>query len=488
MSRSICYYLPALVFLFTGSTAQQHHVYTLAEILEIAKHQSIQAKLNENILKNKQYQFYTYLSNLRPQLALSGNLPQYSKQYAPVIQPGGTQKYLPRYYNSTDVGLSLYQQIPFTGGNISLFTGLNRFDDFNEKSHQYNSIPVSILINQPLLGFNPWKWEKKIEPLKYEEAVKQYAEDMANLDIRTTSLFFLALIAQVNLNRDSVNLKNNQLIYRMEQKRIDLGATSKEKLLQIQLQVLQSRKSIRRSQFELMTAQQNLKSFLGINDRENIALLPPGKLPGVKIDTTQALIMAHKYRPEVTGFVSQMLEAERNLEQAWKSRFQINVNASFGLNNAADRFPAAYRDLKDQQFAELEFNIPILDWGRRKYKVQTATANARVTQYTIAQEQLTFDQEVRNAIINFELLQESIPLAFETDSIALLRYRLALQQYQIGKISITDLNIALGEKDDAAADYFLLLQTFWNAYYQVRKLTLFDFDEKHPLYQSSSPE
>ena len=480
MKKKLLYWF-VLLFLYWSNAQAQTYKLGLKEVIKIASEQSIQAKLNENILDNKYYQYNIYKSNLRPSLSLSGNFPQYSKQYAPVIQPDGTQKYLPRYYNTAALGLSLYQEIPFTGGSISLFSGLNRFDDFDKKTHQYNSVPVTILINQPLFAFNPWKWKKKIQPLEYEKAKKQFNEDMADIAVQTTQLFFEVLTAQRDLQRESLNLKNNRLIYTIEQKRIDLGTTSKEKLLQIRLQVLQSEKEIRRAQLELQTAQQNLKTFIGLNTASNIRLMIPTTLPDIKIDSAHALALAKQRRPEITEFVLQMLEARRDLDQAKKSRFQVDITVSYGLNNAATSFPGAYHDLKDQQVANIGFNIPLFDWGRRKYQVETPIANKKVVQFTIDKEKLAFKQEVRTALANFNLLRNSIPIVRETDSIALERYQLALQQYQIGKLSITDLNIALSEKDNASNDYLQILKKFWSAYYLLRKLTLFDFEKKKAM-------
>ena len=50
----------------------------------------------------------------------------------------------------------------------------------------------------------------------------------------------------------------------------------------------------------------------------------------------------------------------------------------------------------------------------------------------------------------------------------------------LGKITITDLNIAQEEKDKAVVDYLNSLERFWINYYTLRRLTLYDFvkDEK----------
>jgi len=51
----------------------------------------------------------------------------------------------------------------------------------------------------------------------------------------------------------------------------------------------------------------------------------------------------------------------------------------------------------------------------------------------------------------------------------------------IGKISITDLNLAQTEKYQASAGYIAALRGYWNAFYTVRLLTLYDFEKREKI-------
>lgn len=68
----------------------------------------------------------------------------------------------------------------------------------------------------------------------------------------------------------------------------------------------------------------------------------------------------------------------------------------------------------------------------------------------------------------------------EGQEIALKRYEITKKRYVLGKITITDLNIAQEEKDKAVVDYLNSLEKFWLDYYTLRRVTLYDFkaDEK----------
>jgi outer membrane protein TolC len=80
------------------------------------------------------------------------------------------------------------------------------------------------------------------------------------------------------------------------------------------------------------------------------------------------------------------------------------------------------------------------------------------------------------------MLRLSIEITKKADQVASERYNVAQNRYLIGKIDITNLNIALNEKDAAKRGYINALQSFWTAYYDLRGLTLYDFAEKRLLY------
>jgi outer membrane protein TolC len=51
----------------------------------------------------------------------------------------------------------------------------------------------------------------------------------------------------------------------------------------------------------------------------------------------------------------------------------------------------------------------------------------------------------------------------------------ARNRYRVGNISITELFRAQTEKDAARRGYIQALRAFWTSYYQLQRLTLYDF-------------
>jgi outer membrane protein TolC len=82
----------------------------------------------------------------------------------------------------------------------------------------------------------------------------------------------------------------------------------------------------------------------------------------------------------------------------------------------------------------------------------------------------------------FDVLISQLEITKKSDEIAQERYMVSQNRYLIGKVDITNLNIALTEKDNAKRSYLSALRSFWTSYYNLRRLTLFDFSTKQKLY------
>src|SRR5438105_15198687 len=164
-----------------NSKGQKTERFSLDNIIKLSQSQSPRYKLALTKKEVKNYEFISYKSNKKPQISMYGNAAVYSKEFTEVIQPDGSVHYLPVKQSSNNIGFSLSQALLFSGGQISLNTELNHFYNFQNKYRQYNGTPVFLQLSQPLFGFNEFKWEKQIEPLKLEESLREYVQEMENI-------------------------------------------------------------------------------------------------------------------------------------------------------------------------------------------------------------------------------------------------------------------------------------------------------------------
>jgi hypothetical protein len=83
--------------------------------------------------------------------------------------------------------------------------------------------------------------------------------------------------------------------------------------------------------------------------------------------------------------------------------------------------------------------------------------------------------------MSFNMQENQLRIAALTDTIAQSSYNISYARYMIGKGDITVLNLADTAKDEAKVSFMRELRTYWNLFYMIRRLTLFDFQTNKPL-------
>ncbi len=457
-------------------------VLTLKDVIRIARDQSIAAKSAETNLENRYWQYQTFRSDYKPQLGLNGTFPAFTRAYDQVRQPDGTYDYLPVSINNSQLSLSLSQSIAQTGTTVFLNTQVNRFDNFvqDDTYHLYSGTPIELGFIQPLFQFNSLRWNKKIQPLRFEESKREFLQNLEEVSVMATRRFFSLMLAQINLGIARKNLANNDTLYQIAQGRYTLGKIAENELLQLKLTLMNSRQAVSQAQLDLETSRLRLKTYIGISGSKDIRLILPDDLPDFEVSEKKALDEAMNNRSETVQFKRRKNEAEMAIAQA-KGAAGPNANlfGQFGLTNRTDEnapIGDLYKDPESQLIVNLGFQIPILDWGRRKARVKTAEANAKLVDYTVSQDELNFREQILTLVRQFDMLKDKVRITQLANEVGQKRYEVAKNRYLIGKTSITDLNIALQEKDEATAKYIQALNDFWTAYFNLRALTLYDFE------------
>lgn len=455
---------------------------TLQQVVDLARKNSIAAKQAIAVKETKYWEWRTYKSNYQPQLSLSGILPGYSKTYQQVLQPNGTVLFQPVHNDNSSLQLNFSQTIMATGATIYGTTNLQRFDDFDRNNTLYNGVPYAIGFSQPLFQYSSLKWDKKIEPLKLNESKQAFIETQEQIAVTVESYFFDLLLAQVNLRVAEINLSNTQQILKVARVKFELGKVSKNEILQLQLELLNVQKAVGIAKRNIQIATLTLRSYMGIDSESSIALVVPEEISQMEVNTERVLNEAFANRSDAIAFVRRIAEAQRDVAKAkGQTGLIANLTANLGFSNSATSIPLIYRSPQNQQLLQLQFAIPILDWGRSKSKTKTAEANKQFTEFAVEQDKQTFKQQIITQVTLFNMLKDQIASNAQADRIAGEKYQIARERYVLGDLSITDLSIAFQENDQAKRDFINALRDFWGAYYQLRYLSLYDFEKNQKI-------
>lgn len=456
---------------------------TFKEVMQLAREQSPDAIMAKHQFRANYWEFRTYKADFRPNLTLNTTFPEFSRAIKKYQNADGTYTYVEDNLNTASAQLNLRQNVGFTGGQIFATSNLARLDVFgSDASTSYLSTPVSIGYRQPVLFYNEYKWQKKIEPLKYEEAKKQYLSSLEDVSLKAVGYFFDLALAQQNLQVAEINYSNADTLYQIATGRYNIGTIAENELMQMELSLLNAGSSLNAAKVDLEIKKFRLRSFLGFNEKVDLMLIIPKEIPELTVDVAQALEIAQGNNPDIIAYDRQLIEAERNVAKAKSEKgLQADLFASIGYTQQADDFTNVYVNPQDQQSLTVGLEVPLLDWGLGKGRYKMAQSSQEVIKTTVEQARTDFVQSVYLNVMQFNLQDDQLMIAAKSDTIAQKRYDMTKQRFLIGKVDVLDLNVALSEKDAAKINYIAALRKYWSNFYNLRKITLYDFIKDRPL-------
>lgn len=459
---------------------------SLNDVIELAKEQSPSIKYFQNRNVNYYWRWKNFQSNFRPQLGISGDLPDYNQSNEPITQEDGSIQFRQVAQLRTTADLALTQIVPQTGTTIYGASSLYRVQDFNKNTTEWNASPFYIGFVQPIFAFNWWKWSRKTEPLVYEESQKRYIESVERVSLSSASRFFTYLQIQTNFNLATSNLKNSEDNLRIAEVKRKLGQISENDFSRIKLSVLNAKKALNKSNMDLKNADFELKSYIGMDQNASIELSIPLEMSLFYIDSQKALEQTLENRKEGPEFTRRLIQADRDLVRAKRNTgLSTTLRGSYGTAKSSEDLGGVYDETEKQQMLRLSINIPILDWGKSASAVKLAESQRELVLYGVEREKLDFEREVVVQVEQFNLLESQMETAEEADKVAGNGYLIALKKFQNGEISITDLNISLSEREKAKRDYIASLEDYWESYYFIRILTLYDFEFNQKITYSN---
>ena len=378
--------------------------------------------------------------------------------------------------------LSIRQNLDWTGGTFFIDSDLKYTKNIESDYSQFSSVPIRIGYSQNLFGFNSFKWEKKIEPLKYEKAKQRLLYNLENIAEQSTQYFFNLALAQSLYDIAQENVLSGDTLARIGQDRYKIFAISHADLLTLELDRVNAQNSLQNAEIALNRAMFGFVSFLNLDKKTVVTLDLPDRPQQVDIDPEWALQQAKANNPDFLTYKQQVLEAEREVDRTQKSaNFDASVYASIGFNRVATDFSGAYKSPLEQDIVSIGLKIPLVDWGVRKGRVNMAKNNLNVTKISVQQNELSLEEDVLMTVNDFNVQQGLIYSAEEALRLANMAYESTKQRFIIGRADINSLTLSLNRQKDAQNNYISALRNYWMSYYKIRKLTLYDFEKGESL-------
>ncbi|MFN8549356.1 MAG: TolC family protein [Candidatus Eisenbacteria bacterium] len=204
------------------------------------------------------------------------------------------------------------------------------------------------------------------------------------------------------------------------------------------------------------------------------------------IDTALVVAEALRHERRVKQEALSSIQARRGVSEASAAnRLNASLSATLGLDQTAKRIEDAYRDPFDRQQLALSVDLPLWQWGAGGDEVEAARADRAGQESRAERTQREVAEEALFAARGLLLARDQLTIAAKADTVGTKRFEVAKNRYVIGKIGIADLYLAQSEKDAALEAYVQALRGYWLAYYELRRLTLYDFARATSLVTES---
>ena len=483
------FFLVSLFFLVSRiliAQTKENLKLTLDDVIGIASRQSLDAFRNKNMFLASYWEFRNYKADRLPILSLESSPADYFRRINKVYNSGENKyEYVSDKSFGAGASLQLNQNIGLTGGSIFVRSDLDYLYDLDDEEQQWVSTPVDIGFRQQLNGYNRLRWESKLEPLKFQKAKMDFIQSKEELSVKATNLFFNLVTAQIELTIAENNVHDADTLYNVGQGRFNIGTVTQDELLNLELKLLNAQVALNRTQLQLQRSKAQLNSFLGVGKNIEIECIIPDEIPSLTVEVGLAKEMAFMNNPDILDQKYREINENRKVALA-KSENGLNadLSASYGLNQYSSSLEEAYKNPLDKQGVQVQLAIPILDWGRRKGNLEMARSNREVVKATLEQERIDFEQDIFMNVMEFNLQASQVLNSAKADTVAQKGYEVTLQRFLIGKVDVTRLNIARDDKENSKRAYVDALKVYWNYYYNLRRLTLYDFVSEKTLSEN----
>ena len=111
-----------------------------------------------------------------------------------------------------------------------------------------------------------------------------------------------------------------------------------------------------------------------------------------------------------------------------------------------------------------------------------AESNQDLVITAVEQDIIDFRQNVFINVMEYNMQKNQLLIAAKSDTVAQKRFEITQKRYMIGKINdVLELRMAQVDNDNSKIGYYRSLMSYWKSYYEIRRLTLYDFHREMPI-------
>ncbi len=486
MKKTIWSFYFTVLIIATGVAQKEEKVLILDlnKAVTMANKESLAAFKAKNTYLSSYWRYKTFKANRLPTLTLNLTPIRYNRDFTKRYDSQNNIDVYRQQQSLYSFGnLSLVQNFDWLGGTFFVDSELGFFKNMGDKNYtQFTSVPIRIGYRQNLIGYNVFKWEKKIAPLQYSIAQKELLYNIEQTAEEVTQYFFNLAMAKEEYRLAKEKIKSSDTLYTIGKERFKIAGIRQSDLMTLRLDKINAENTLKNAEINLKRSMFALISYLNLDKNTKIELQLPKNITPITINASEALKYAKKNNPTFLRNKNNILNSKREVDRTKKeSQFNLGFSASVGFNQVAENFQKAYHSPLQQDVFSITLSVPILDWGVRKGKYNIAQNNLKVVELTAKQNEIKLEEDILTTSGDFEVKQKMILSTKEALELAKEVYRQTQERFIIGKADINSITLSNDRYQQAQRNYIHALKNYWISYFKLRKLTLYDFEKQRPI-------
>ncbi|MBO6516623.1 MAG: TolC family protein, partial [Bacteroidia bacterium] len=356
----------------------------------------------------------------------------------------------------------------FSGGTLSLSSGLTRLDIFEPSDHtEWQSSPLVLSLSQPLFGYNDLKQARvnaanqlSIADLEYVFESFSFKRKIANLVLQ-----YYLVAKQLELTESRLARMDTTLLLAKE--RLRLGKTPRSDIDALTINKLKLEEEYERHKANLddliLKFREHEISPFVIDD------LNSWNIPSYDLAEIQST--AVKRNPTFRKNAVRLFEAN---EQITKNKRDAGpgatINVAFGYNQRADRFDDVYNNVLGSQRMSIGVSVPLYDGGASRYQQLIDNHRLKGIEQTAFADSLALMQKIRSEHMAYELLLKNRTSSLTILELTKNRLNDYSEMHGLGKISVDQYLLAENEYAQRELEYYSVMVNLWRKVFTIRAL------------------
>ena len=447
---------------------------TLDEVIRLAQDSAITAFQSQQEFSSQQASYEAFEALRKPQLSLRV-VPNYSRI---VSDPSRDYVYLRNFdIFSTSAQLRLTQKVlPFGGeayvGSQAIWSEFFR-EEASGHPRQFVASPLLVGYSHSLLGYNPFRWEKKVEDQRLKAARCQHEYDLRLLAEEAAVRYFRLACGQrvLQLRLEEMYLNDTLLAIAREKATIAIVTLAELHTMEVQQQNAANMLEVARQ--DELKARTELASLLRLKQLPaDLSLLTIPEMPSpVSYTSDEVAKLALSNSPAYQHQLAELTEARHQEYKARKERgINVGIDVNLGMQQVNKTFGSAFKNQQLYALGSVQFSIPLMDHGAAKKRHEKASAWADRQELASQEVERLLAEDAAVTLQKLQFSRDRLLSTQKTIKLAEEAYNETADNYANGLCDINTFTLAQSRWAAAYSNYLAALEEFWVSHYHLQAL------------------